>query len=185
MVSILALEKSCWWSCPGRFRKRRQYFRKISFSLGLTKLIQENMVLSLLTSARHLSNMNSYVWPTIHWTGARRVCGTGTITKSTKSELYNGHVWEIRVGKDLVAQIPGKISISLDFQYIEGKHSSCIFRDCLGRLNTPMTKTLNVPGDNASNNDCFLTEWRIMDCPALQINYDVFAIYLFLPSRIC
>lgn len=53
-------------------------------------------------------------------------------------------------------------SILLDFQYIHGKHSgwkhSCIFRDCLQRLNIPMTKILGITGDNASNNDTFF-DW--------------------------
>lgn len=53
-------------------------------------------------------------------------------------------------------------SILLEFQYIHGKHSgwkhSCIFRDCLDRLNIPMTKIFAVTGDNASNNGTFF-DW--------------------------
>lgn len=53
-------------------------------------------------------------------------------------------------------------SILFDFSYIQEKHSkwkhSCIFQDCLSRLNIPITKILGVTGDNAGSNDTFL-DW--------------------------
>lgn len=53
-------------------------------------------------------------------------------------------------------------SMQLDFAYISGKHSgwkfSCIFRDCMSRLNIPFTKILGVTLDNATNNDTFF-DW--------------------------
>lgn len=53
-------------------------------------------------------------------------------------------------------------SVLLDFSFIHGKHSgwkhSCIFRDCLERLNIALTKILGVTADNASSNNTFF-EW--------------------------
>ncbi|KAJ6640352.1 Zinc finger BED domain-containing protein RICESLEEPER 2 [Pseudolycoriella hygida] len=53
-------------------------------------------------------------------------------------------------------------SFLFDFSYIHGKHSgwkhSCIFRDCLSRLNIAITKILGVTGDNAGSNDTFF-DW--------------------------
>lgn len=112
--------------------------------------------------------------------------------KTVRADIIETYEEKFSELKDLLAQIPGKMSITLDgwtsrnvlpflairghwldidfnyhsilfdFSYIHGKHSgwkhSCIFRDCLSRLNIPISKILGVTGDNAASNDTFF-DW--------------------------
>lgn len=112
--------------------------------------------------------------------------------KTVRADIIETYEEKLNVVKDLVSQIPGKISIShdgwtsrnilpfmairghwydsdwilhsilFDFSYIHGKHTgwklSCIFRDCLSRLDIPLTKILGITSDNHGSNDTFF-DW--------------------------
>lgn len=66
-------------------------------------------------------------------------------------------------------------SVLLDFAYVQGKHSgwkhSCIFKDCMSRLEIPTTKLLAVTGDNASNNGTFF-DW-MEDCGLSELSNQI------------